>query len=633
MQTTYDYIVAGGGGAGAIVAARLSEDEHVNVLLLERGATNKGVATSEQPAMYLANLPTENVHNHFAEPAECNDHTAVIVPQGNLLGGGTSVNFLMYTRPSASDFEWGMDNWKFEDVKPYFAKYETYHSTNTTTSKDTHGTDGPLQVCQGHVNQAAMDEYFPAAKAVLGDSYVEAEDTNDFSTLGAQVSGWSKWIDPKTGKRSGSADAYLHPNAGRTNLTVVCEAPVTKVNLDGNKATGVDAIIDGQTVTFKASREVIVSAGAFGTPKLLELSGIGNKEHLSKAGIECKVENSGVGESYQDHLLFLCMHHAAKEAETHDELYRQQEPEFSDAQAKFANADGPLRTNNIDAVIKWRPTDEEAAASPFAELFKREFLPYPDRPLFLFATITGCCADFSVVPEGKYFMTGGYLEYPQSRGSVHVTTDDHTKDARLTGFYVESEEDIQVLMYCYKKNREIARRLKTYRGEFAPSHPPFDPASEAAIDGFKEEEKATEHDTVAPASDNLPGAIDKLHVHPVQQEAQTIKDITYTEADDAVLRKWVKGNCGTTWHPLGTAGCRPKDKGGAVDARLRVYGTKNLRVCDVSILPFEPGCNLASTAYVIGERGSDLIKEDAYLFQESLDEKVAPQVGVLASTA
>lgn len=210
------------------------------------------------------------------------------------------------------------------------------------------------------------------------------------------------YSDPKTGKRSGSADAYIHANAHRPNLTVICESSVQKLVLEGDRATGVEAIVDGQSVHFKALREVVVSAGAFGTPKLLELSGIGNPAVLKAANIESKIDLPGVGENYQDHLLYLNMHHVDPECESHDNIYRQIEPDLSAAQKQFAeHGSGPLSTNNIDATMKWRPTDEEVVGTRFEKLWNEKFKDSPEKPLMLLATITGCVGDctFTLTPR------------------------------------------------------------------------------------------------------------------------------------------------------------------------------------------------------------------------------------------
>lgn len=214
---------------------------------------------------------------------------------------------------------------------------------------------------------------------------------------------------------------------------------------------------------------------------------------------------------------------------------------------------------------------------------------------------------------------------------------DPAADPVLEGFYVTDQNDLAVCCYAYKKTREIARTMQGYRGEFGPSHPPFDPNGPAAIDPLHDEAAAGKihAQTNAPSleenRDALPAKIDTLRVHESADEIQH-KKITYTAEDDLVLEKWMRGNAGTTWHPLGTCQIAPKEKGGVVDERLRVYGVKNLRVCDNSILPLEPGCNIASMAYCVGERGADLIIRDSYLY-DSVAEKETPTVFVAASEA
>ncbi len=621
MKTEYDYIVAGGGTAGCIVAARLTEDPNISVLVLERGKTNKDDELSNRPANYLRCLATERVHNHFCEPSEDNDNKKVIVPQGNILGGGSSVNFMMYTRPSGTDFDdWGMKGWAFDDVLPYFKRMETYHGDNDADSKDVHGYEGPLQVSAGHRYVDGMNSFFDASKKVL-ENYQDVADSQDFKSVGAHP--WMKWIDPKTGKRSGAADAYIHANAHRENLVVMCETKVNKINMHGNTATGVEAIVNGEVVNFTASREVIVSAGAFGSPKLLELSGIGRRDILEKAGIQPIVENDGVGENYQDHLLFLCMYHVSKDAETHDALLRKEEPNFSKAEEDFKSAKGEYATNSIDGSMKWRPSDSEVEGTGFEKLWADKFQSRPEKPLMLYASITGNVGDFALVPPGKYYAVGGYLEYPEGRGSLHITSSDPSADPKLEGFYVNHIDDINVLRYAYKKCREIARTMPEYRGEFAPSHPPFSETGSARIDPISVE--TARENTQAPAG--IAGTGWTAGMSAALPEDKPNGPITYDDEDEKVLEKWLKGNCGTTWHPMGTNAMAPRIPSksssapnhitpGVVDERLRVYGTKNLRVCDLSVCPIEPGCNTCAMAYVIGERGSDLIKEDQKVLEE-----------------
>ena len=504
-------------------------------------------------------------------------------------------------------------------MEPFFKKMETYHGDDQPNSIETHGFDGPLHASSGHVNRHALNSYYTAAKKVLGDSYKEVEDANDFKSIGMQQQGWKKWIDPNTGKRSGSADAYIHANSSRKNLIVRCDTTVNKLVLDGDRVVGVEAIVDGQTQTIKCSKEVIVAAGAFGSPKLLELSGIGNPDILKAAGIEPRINLPAVGENYQDHLLYLNMHHCDPNAPSHDHLYRQIEPEFSSAQKEWAESGtGPLVSNNIDPCGKHRPTDEEVKGTKFEALWNAKFKNRPEKPLALLATITGCVGDFSVIPEGRYYATGAYLEYPESRGTVHMKTNDPQVDPVLEGFYVTSEDDVEVLCWYYKKTREIARNMSEYRGEFGPSHPAFDPKGKAAIDPLHDQSatKGIDHDTVAPSldvnRDALPAKIDLEKPHPSGHGGK----LEYSDADDQVLREWIKANAGTTWHPLGTCSIGSSPQTSVVDAFLRVHKTRGLRVCDLSVCPLEPGCNLASMAYVIGERGADLIVKDVRYDEE-----------------
>ena len=218
-----------------------------------------------------------------------------------------------------------------------------------------------------------------------------------------------------------------------------------------------------------------------------------------------------------------------------------------------------------------------------------------------------------------------------------MKTNDVNADPTLEGFYVESEDDIAVLVYAYKKTREIARNMKGYCGEFAPSHPPFDPNGKAAIDPLHDSRVTGEvhKDTVAPTleknKDALPAKLDTRKPHETAQDVVHVP-IEYSAEDEKVLRRWIQGNAGTTWHPLGTCQVAPKSKGGVVDERLRVYGVKNLRVCDMSIVPLEPGSNTASMAYVVGERGADLIAKDSYLY-DTVPEKELADVHIAASEA
>jgi choline dehydrogenase-like flavoprotein len=171
--------------------------------------------------------------------------------------------------------------------------------------------------------------------------------------------------------------------------------------------------------------------------------------------------------------------------------------------------------------------------------------------------------------------------YPYSRGHLHITGPNIGDRLDFeTGFLTDANGiDLKKHMWAYKKQREIARRMQTYRGEFAPGHPPFPASSKAAC-----------VETQGPLVD--------------------VQDIEYTAEDDAILEKWLRENVSTTWHSVGTCKMAPRDKKGVVDNRLRVYGVEALRIADLSILPFNVAANTNNTALAVGEKAADIFIED-----------------------
>jgi choline dehydrogenase-like flavoprotein len=288
----YDFIVAGGGSSGCVVASRLSENPQHRVLLIESGQrdTDKYIHI---PATFFKVLEKGRDALFYAsEPEAGLGGRPSIVPQGHVLGGGSSVNAMVYIRGSRQDYDtWaqmGCRNWGYDKVLPIFRDIES----NQRLSGEYHGVGGELTVSDRAYGHPLSWAFIRAAQEV-GIPYNE-----DFNGSRQEGVGFYQTTTSK-GRRRSAAEAFLRKAEARPNLTIRTATRVNKVEFDGNRATGV-VLDDGSTV--KAKREVILTAGALATPKILQLSGIGPGAHLRKHGIDIIADLPGVGENYQDHL-------------------------------------------------------------------------------------------------------------------------------------------------------------------------------------------------------------------------------------------------------------------------------------------------------------------------------------------
>lgn len=214
----------------------------------------------------------------------------------------------------------------------------------------------------------------------------------------------------------------------------------------------------------------------------------------------------------------------------------------------------------------------------FQKDWDKDFAPHPTKPLMLCGVVNAFLADPSLVEPGQYITMGTYSAYPYSRGSIHITD----KEDPINGYdfdagFLNHESDLKKQLWGYKMSREIARRLPYYKGELELGHPKFKDGSRAALfDG-------------------------------VVQAGGEIQDIEYSAEDDAAIEEWIRGNLNTTWHSLGTCAMREKERGGVVDKNLNVYGTRNLKVADLSMVPENVGANTNNTALVVGEKAAVII--------------------------
>ncbi|KAG2755339.1 GMC oxidoreductase [Suillus brevipes Sb2] len=600
VPSEFDIIFAGGGTTACVIAGRLAAyDPSLRILLLEAGQHSLDKPIHVQPYQYPLNqAPTSTtVTFNIGNPSPSLNGRAPIVPCGRCVGGGSCVNFMVYTRAPASDYDdWGVTGWESKNLIPLMKKLETYE---VQPGLPTHGYDGPIKVSSGGYKLGVADEFVHVGTTYHKRQY--ADDTDDLETCNTYS---KRYIGGATGRRSDAAHHYIYNQAHNPNLQVWDGKRVKRVIFEDKRAVGVEFTddpvscpdADQSSSIVRASKLVVVSGGAFGSPAILERSGIGAEEVLKRCGIEQLVNLPGVGENYRDHNLVFAPYLAANNTVTMDALWRG-ESIVQESLAEW-NSSGKslIAQNGLDSKIKWRPDDEELKAMDpaFQSRWEEFFQDRPDKAVAIFAAFAGARyvqplskPPSSTLPPRGYISAGYYTLYPASVGSVHINVTENGKE-RIdfnTGF-LDDPSDIVPLDFGYKKTREIFRRMASYRGEVPAGHPDFPEGSAAAC-----------REASGPVDLNAP-------------------DIVYTAEDDEAIDRFHRElllnrtSVQTAWHSLGTCAMKSEADRGVVDARLNVYGVSNLKVADMSISPLNVGTNTYSTALLIGERAAMIIAED-----------------------
>ena len=301
----YDYVIVGAGSAGCVLAARLTENPSTQVLLLEAGPPDDADEIHIPAALNLLFKSTYD-WDYTTVPQQRAAGRSIYWPRGRTLGGSSSINAMIYIRGSRYDYdtwrdEYGCEGWGYTDLLPYFLRAES----NSRGASAYHGADGPLSV-QDPKYKSAMTAAFVDAARQWG---MQAND--DFNGPRQDGAGFYQ-VTQRNGRRWSAADAYLHPAAGRPNLTVQTDALVTGVAIEAGRAVGVRYLLRGVEETARAEGEVILAAGAIGSPQLLMLSGIGPADHLAEHGIGVVADSPGVGANLSDHPIVTAMWHTPK---------------------------------------------------------------------------------------------------------------------------------------------------------------------------------------------------------------------------------------------------------------------------------------------------------------------------------
>ncbi|NVP58590.1 GMC family oxidoreductase N-terminal domain-containing protein [Mycoplana rhizolycopersici] len=303
VGAVFDFIVCGAGSSGSVVAARLAEDGNASVLLLEAGSDDQSETVSN-PAQWPLNLGTNRDWGFVGQATPGLDGRRLPLSMGKGLGGGSSINVMVWARGHKADWDYfaaeaGDDAWGYESVLGYYRRIEDWQGAPDVLRR---GTGGPVHVAQPLSPQPIAQALLSAASA-MG---VPIFDSTNGEMMEAPGGASIAELRIRDGKRESVFDSYVRPLLPRPNLTVMTDALVTRLILDGTRVRGVEAVIDGQRRRFMAHCETVLSLGAINTPKVLMQSGIGPEDELQPHGIPVVQHLPGVGRNHQDHIAFGC---------------------------------------------------------------------------------------------------------------------------------------------------------------------------------------------------------------------------------------------------------------------------------------------------------------------------------------
>jgi len=462
-RSGFDFIIVGGGAAGCVLAARLSEDANTRVLLLEEGPHARHPLIRMAGGFFKLH-GTKRTFLFHTEPTPGAMNRQIPLLQGRTLGGGTAINAMCYSRGQAQDYdEWaaqGCAGWSYADVLPYFRRSEC----NDRLAAPWHGNDGPLHVSDGIHHHQLSHAFIVAAQQAQGLPGLPAAFNHDFNGEAQSGVGFYQIMSSR-GERSSSYSAYLESAGPRQNLTIWTDTRVHQVLLEGTRATGVRLRRGGRVQDITAEREVILSAGAFMSPKLLMLSGIGPARQLKAHGIDVRVDAPGIGQNYQDHLVI---------------------PLDADLNAPISLMGQDRGWRAVSNAVQWKLFRSGVLTSNIVEcgaFFDTDGDGRTD--IQLNALAASSCGWGDPLPQVHRFSLAPLCTPCHSRGRVELRSANPDDLPRVYGQYLDAREDVAAMIQGLRLARTIMRApalAKYLKGEALPGSAVDN--SDRALEGY-----------------------------------------------------------------------------------------------------------------------------------------------------
>ena len=539
-EAEFDYIIVGAGSAGCVLANRLSASGRHRVLLLEAGEDDRWMWIKIPAGIAHILTGDRAIWRFQTEPDEKVGGRGIFWPRGRALGGSSAVNGMIWVRGDPLEYDhWeslGNPGWSLSGVLPYLKRMEQYAHGDP----EFRGRNGPMFITR-YKDHDPLSEGFIAASQQAGVPV-----TTDYNGPRFEGVGYLQH-NTRRGRRRHAADAYLHPAMKRANLAVESHALAQRVVFEGRKAVGLVYRKGAEERIVRAQREVLLAAGSIQSPQLLELSGIGQREVLQRAGVNVVHELPGVGENLRDHL-HVRISFETRVPETLNTILRN----------PFLKAKMGARW-----LLLGRGLMACSSATSMAIARSRPDLPRPDIKFQLHQLSMASShyadnrkarniADRMGLDTYSGFAIGTYVLRPESQGSVHIRNADASKHPEIRANYLSHEHDVRTMIAALRMIRKVASQPALAQHIVRETRPGPDAA-----------------------------------------------------ADDALLDH-VRKTGQTSYHPIGT--CRMgNDPQAVVDASLRVHGVEGLRVCDASIMPTMVASNTNAPSIMIGEKASDLV--------------------------